>query len=116
MNPNEDRRRAPPQGVGEDPVRTLNDGRRPDAATPPQQIPMPTPPVVGDARHPPTTQLDQDRSPAGDRGDGARRHAEDLRQVSGVPDVDGPTPSEERNELATEPLVEPPSRQGARGR
>lgn len=116
MTPNEDRRRAPPQGVGEDPVRTLADGHRPDAATPPQQIPMPTPPVAGDPRHPPTTQLDQDQSPAGDRGDGGHRHAEDLRQVSGVPDVDGPKPSGHGNEPATEPPVEPPSRQGARGR
>jgi len=87
MNPNEDRRRAPPQGVGEDPVRTLDGHKRPDEQTPPEQIPMPVAPVVGDARHPPTTQLDQDTSPAGDRGDGAHRHAEDLRQVSGVPDA-----------------------------
>lgn len=111
MQANEDRRRAPPQGVGEDPARTLEGGQRPDSDTPPQQIPMPTPPVVGDPRHPPTTQLDQEASPAGDRGEGAHRHAEDLRQVSGVPGGDR-TPSGEPHSPVTQPAAEPSSRNG----
>ncbi|WP_225784183.1 hypothetical protein [Xenophilus sp. Marseille-Q4582] len=34
---------------------------------------------------PPSTQVDEARSPAGYRGDGARRHREQTEQVSGVP-------------------------------
>ena len=33
----------------------------------------------------PSTKTDQDMSPAGDRGDGARRHREQSEAVSGVP-------------------------------
>lgn len=118
MPDNDDRRRAPPGGVGEDPARTLDGGRVPDAGTPPEQIPMPRPPVVGDARHPPTTQLDQDDAPAGDRGDGGRRHAQALRDVSGVPGgpVDeGVAPGEARTEPAASPVVQPPSQRGKPG-
>lgn len=52
----------------------------------PPKAPAPTPEVLGDPHHPPTTQVDQDRLPAGDRGDAAQRHAEQLRRVEGVPD------------------------------
>ncbi|MDA7415378.1 hypothetical protein PGB34_03285 [Xenophilus arseniciresistens] len=46
-----------------------------------------------DAPLPPSTQVDQDQSPAGDRGDGARRHREQREQVAGTP---GSKPTEER--------------------
>lgn len=52
----------------------------------PRPAPAPTSEVPGDPHHPPTTQVDQDRSPAGDRGEGGQRHAEQLRRVEGVPD------------------------------
>lgn len=47
--------------------------------------PHPAPSKKGDPEHPPTTQVDQDRAPAGDRGEGARRHMEQSREVLGVP-------------------------------
>ncbi len=50
----------------------------------PRPAPAPTSEVPGDPHHPPTTQVDQDRSPAGDRGEGGQRHAEQWRRVEGA--------------------------------
>ncbi|RYF61769.1 MAG: hypothetical protein EOO27_00630 [Comamonadaceae bacterium] len=45
----------------------------------------PDPTVKGDPKHPPTTQVDQDRAMGGDRGDNASRNLEQNAAVGGVP-------------------------------
>lgn len=45
----------------------------------------------------PSTQVDQERSPAGDRGDGGQRHREQSEEVAGTPDgVSHKSPSDGR--------------------
>lgn len=55
-------------------------------ANPP--VPDPAEPYENRSERPlaPSTKVDEDNSPAGDRGDGARRHREQSEAVSGVPD------------------------------
>jgi len=55
-------------------------------ANPP--VPDPAEPFENRSEKPlaPSTKVDEDNSPAGDRGDGARRHREQSEAVSGVPD------------------------------